>query len=178
MNPKHKSLLFKERSCLGWTKFKIIQFIVVTVRVLTPLMSQIVHNSPNFLNKIMADRVARKDMKQGKRFRLSTEVRATLKRKHDRWTPYRAYSRVNKELGVFRALCKIILSFFQDNSMDAVTAESNESKVGCNGKAVKMFAEMIKRSLRNDDFVSHKYTTFNVGFFFTVVFTFNGTICK
>ena len=160
MNPKHKSLLFKERSCLGWTKFKIIQFIVVTVRVLTPpLTFQIVQN---FVNKIMADRVARKDMKQGKRFRLSTEVRATLQRKHDRWTPYHAYSRVNKELGVFRALCKIILSFFQDkDSTDAVTAE----EVGCNGKAVKMFAEMIKRSLRDDDFVSRKCTTFNVVLF-------------
>ena len=110
------------------------------------------------------DRVARKDMKQGKRFRLSTEVRATLQRKHDRWTPYRAYSRVNKELGVFRALCKIILSFFQDNSTDAAT-ESNESKVGCNGKTVKMFAEMIKRSLRDDDFVSRKCKTFNVVLF-------------
>ena len=162
MNPKHKSLLFKERSCLGWTKFKIIQFIVVTIRVLTPLTFQIVHN---FVNKIMADRAARKDMKQGKCFRLSTEVCATLQCKHDRWAPYRAYSRVNKELGVFRALCKIILLFFQDNSTDAVTAESNESKVGCNGKAVKMFVEMIKRSLRDDDFVSHKCTTFNVVLF-------------
>ena len=103
-------------------------------------------------------------MKQGKCFRLSTEVRATLQCKHNRWTPYRAYSRVNKELGVFRALCKIMLSFFQDNSTDAVT-ESNESKVGCNGKAVKMFAEMIKRSLRDDDFVSCKCTTFNVVLF-------------
>ena len=73
MNPKHKSLLFKERSCLGWTRFKFIQFIVVTVSVLTPLKFQIVCN---FVNKIMADCVARKDMKQGKRFRLSTEVRA------------------------------------------------------------------------------------------------------
>ena len=71
MNPKHKSLLFKERSCLGWTGFKFIQFIVVTLSVLTPLKFQIVCN---FINKIMADRVARKDMKQGKRFRLSTEV--------------------------------------------------------------------------------------------------------
>ena len=62
------------------------------------------------------DRVARKDIKQGKHFRLSTEVRATLKHKHDRWTPYRAYSRVSKDLGVLRALCKLILSFFQDNS--------------------------------------------------------------
>ena len=40
---------------------------------LTPLKFQIVRN---FVNKIMADRVVQKDMKQGKRFRLSTEVRA------------------------------------------------------------------------------------------------------
>ena len=91
----------------------------------------------------MAARVARKDMKQGKRFRLSTEVRATLQRKHDRWTPYHAYSRVEKDLGVFRALCKLILSFFQT----AVT--ENNDEVGCNGKAVKMFAEMIRCSLRD-----------------------------
>ena len=85
----------------------------------------------------MADRVARKDM--GKRFRLSTEVRATLQRKYDRWTPYRAYSRVEKELSAFRALCKMIISFFQ---MPAI--ENDE--VGCNGRAVKMFADLIKRS--------------------------------
>ena len=40
---------------------------------LTPLKFQIVRN---FVNKIMADRVVQKDTKQGKRFRLSTEVRA------------------------------------------------------------------------------------------------------
>ena len=112
----------------------------------------------------MADRVARKDM--GKQFRLSTEVRATLQRKHDRWTPYRAYSRVEKELSVFRALCQIIISFFQT----PVTTENNE--VGCNGRAVKMFSELIKRSLRDDDFVSRKCTMFNVVLFFTIIFAF------
>ena len=111
----------------------------------------------------MADRIARKDM--GKRFRLSTEVCATLQRKHDRWTPYCAYSRVEKELSVFRALSQILLSFFKDNSsMDAES--NNESNVGCNGRAVKMFTDLIKRSLRDDDFVSHKCTTFNVVLFF------------
>ena len=71
---------------------------------------------------------------------------------------------------MFRALCKIILSFFQDNSTDAVTSESNESKVGCNGKAVKMFAEMIKYSSRDDDFVSRKCTMFNVLFYYHIRF--------
>ena len=105
----------------------------------------------------MADRVARKDM--GKRFRLSTEVRATLQRKHDSWTPYRAYSRVEKELSVFRALCKMIISFFQ------MPATEND-EVGCNGRAVKMFADLIKRSLRDEDFVARKCMTFNVVLFF------------
>ena len=143
MNPKYKSLLFKERSCLGWTKFKII-----IVDGWLPFVSLLRLCFKSYIARqtsSIMDRVARKDMKQGKQFRLSTEVRATIQCKHDRWTPYHAYSRVEKALDVFRALCKIILSFFQDNSTSAVT--ENESKVGCNGKAVKMFSEMIKCSL-------------------------------
>ena len=122
----------------------------------------------------MADRVARKDM--GKRFRLSTEIRATLQRKHDRWTPYRAYSRVEKELSAFRALCKMIISFFQMPA--AATTENDE--VGCNGRAVKMFADLIKRSLRDEDFVARKCMTFNVVLFFLLSYSlsFDGTICK
>ena len=116
----------------------------------------------------MADRVARKDMGK-KRFRLSTEVRSTLQRQHDRWTPYRAYSRVEKELSVFRALCKIILSFFQ---MPAAATTENDDQVGCNGRGVKMFADLIKRSLRDEDFLARKCTTFNVVLLFTIVFAF------
>ena len=118
-------------------------------------MSQLVFYSTQFLYvvltvstlkiKAMADRVSRKHM--GKRFRLSSEVRATLQRKHDRWTPYRAYSRVEKEVGVFRAICQIILSFFR------MPPKAEEGEVGCNGRAVKMFSDLIKRSFRDDDFV-------------------------
>ena len=61
----------------------------------------------------MADRISRKDMGKKRRFRLSTEVRAKLQRKRDSWTPYRAYSRIEKELGVFRAIIKKIYSFFK-----------------------------------------------------------------
>ena len=123
---------------------------------------------------IMADRVARKDM--GKRFRLSTEVRSTLQRQHDRWTPYRAYSRVEKELSVFRALCKMIISFFQ---MPAAATTENDDEVGCNGRAVKMFADLIKRSFRDEDFLARKCTTFNVVLFLLSYWlSFNGTICK
>ena len=162
-NPKHKFLLFKERSCLGWTRFKFIQFIVVTVSVLTQRLSFKSYLTSSIKIIIMADRVARKDM--GKRFRLSTEVRATLQRKHDSWTPYRAYSTVEKELSVFRALDKMIISFFQ------MPATEND-EVGCNGRAIKMFADLIKRSLRDEDFVARKCMTFNVVLFFTIVFAF------
>ena len=116
-------------------------------------------NRINFADKTMADCISRKHM--GKRFRLSSEVRATLQRKHDSWTPYRAYNRVEKELGVFRAILKIILSFFK------MPPKTDEGEVGCNGRAVKMFADLIKRSFRDeDDFVSRKCTTFNVVLFF------------
>ena len=126
----------------------------------------------NFADKTMADRISRKHM--GKRFRLSSEIRATLQHKHDRWTPYRAYSRVEKELGVFRAICNIILSFFK------MPPKTDEGEVGCNGRAVKMFADLMKRSFRDDDFVSYKCTTFNVILFLLSYysFSFNGTICK
>ena len=112
--------------------------------------------------KSMADCISQKDM--GKKcFRLSMEVCATLQRKHDRWTPYCAYSRVEKELGVFRTLMKIILSFF------LMPPTTDEGEVGCNGRAIKMFLDFIKRSLRDDDFVSHKFTMFNVVLFFTII---------
>ena len=49
----------------------------------------------------------------------------------------------------------------------------NNDEVGYNGKAViKMFAEMIRCSLRDDDFVSRKCTTFNVAHFLNIVFAF------
>ena len=51
---------------------------------------------------------------------------------------YVPYSRAEKDLGVFGALCKLILSFFQ------TVVTGNNDEVGYNGKAViKMFAEMI-----------------------------------
>ena len=72
---------------------------------------------------------------------------------------------MEKELSVFRALCKMIISFFQ------MPATEND-EVGCNGRAVKMFADLIKRSLRDEDFVARKCMTFNVVLFFTIVFAF------
>ena len=47
--------------------------------------------------------------------------------------------------------------------------KTDKGEVGCNGRAVKMFADLMKRSFRDDDFVSRKCTTFNVVLFFTIV---------
>ena len=44
--------------------------------------------------------------------------------------------------------------------------KTDEGEVGCNGRAVKMFTDLIKRSFRDDDFVSRKCTAVNVVFFF------------
>ena len=64
----------------------------------------------------MEARIPRKDMKK-KRFRLSTEVRATLQKKYDRWTPVRAFERISKELVLLNSLCKMLLSFFKDGDV-------------------------------------------------------------
>ena len=63
----------------------------------------------------------------------------------------------------------MILSFFQ---MPAAVTTENDDQVGCNGRAVKMFADLIKRSLRDEDFLARKCTTFNVVLLFTIVFAF------
>ena len=60
----------------------------------------------------MEHHIPRKDTDKKKRFTLSTEVRATLQRKHDRWTPVRAFDRVNKELVILYSLAKMLLAFF------------------------------------------------------------------
>ena len=133
MNLKHKSLLFKERSCLGWTKFKIIRLWIM-------------------LHEKILRRVNISGCPQRYMLLLNVSMIGGCLIMH--------IVELGKDLGVFRALCKCILSFFQDNSM-AVT----ENEVGCNGKAVKMFSDMIKHSLRDDDFVSCKCMTFNVVLF-------------
>ena len=56
--------------------------------------------------------IPRKDMDK-KRFTLSTEVRAILQRKYNRWTPVHAFDRVNKKLVVLYSLAKMLLAFFK-----------------------------------------------------------------
>ena len=80
----------------------------------------------------MEKHTARKEAVKKPRFRLATEVRATLERKYDRWSPLRAYNRVNKELMMLISLCKIILGFFKKTSGNA-----KDEEVLCDGRAVR-----------------------------------------
>ena len=86
MNPKHKSLLFKEQSCLGWTKFKIIRE-GVDVLFRTKF-------------KIMPLWIVLHERRVNVSGCPQRYVCAILKRKHD--------SRVSKELAVFRALLPLM----------------------------------------------------------------------
>ena len=61
----------------------------------------------------MEEHIAHKEVVKP-RFRLSMEVRATLERKFDRWTPVHAYNRVSKELTLLTSLCKMLLCDGQD----------------------------------------------------------------
>ena len=100
------------------------------------------------------NRVARKEMKAKSRFRLSTKVRATLQRKHDKWTPYRALSRVSKEIQAFQSMCLLILSFFKGKADDD---EGSSDDVACDGRSIRMVSDMIRSSLRDEDFISGKF---------------------
>ena len=99
----------------------------------------------------MEEHIARKEVLKKPRFRLSTEVRATLKRKYDRWSPVRAYNRVSKELTMLTSLCKMILCFFKKSSEDA-----EDEDVLCDGRMVRMFLDMIRKSFKDEEFMSGK----------------------
>ena len=61
--------------------------------------------STNFFNM---ERIPRKEMSSSKKlFRVSSEVRSVLQRKHDKWSPVRAYDRLKKDLHVFHVMCKV-----------------------------------------------------------------------
>ena len=96
----------------------------------------------------MEEHIARKEVVKP-RFRLSTEVRKTLERKYDRWTPVRAYNRVSKELTLLTSLCKMLLCFFKKNAEDA-----EDEDVLCDGRVVRMFSDMIRKSFKDEEFMS------------------------
>ena len=90
----------------------------------------------------MEEHIAHKEVIKP-RFRLSMEVRVTLKRKYDRWTPVRAYNRVSKELTLLTSLCNMLLCFFKQNPEDA-----EDEDVLCDGRVVRMFSDMIRKSFK------------------------------
>ena len=112
----------------------------------------------------MEEQTARKEVTEKPRFRLSTEVRAMLERKYDTWSPLRAYKRVNKEIMMLISLCKIILSFFKKTSDDA-----KDEEVLCDGRAVRMFADMIRKSFKDEEFMSGKPVSSYIFFVFMVL---------
>ena len=92
------------------------------------------------------ERVPQKEIVK-KNFKLTTQVRSILERKNDKWSPVKAYNRLSKDVGIFHVLMKMFLSFFRRQE-----GGSDDSR--CDGRVVKMFTEMVKKSLKDDDFVS------------------------
>ena len=110
------------------------------------------------------ERIAHKEMSSSKKlFRVSSEVRSVLQRKHDKWSPLRAYHRLKRDLHVFHVMCKVLLSFFAKFG-----TEPNED-AACDGKTVKMFSHLIRKCFNDDDFVLGKQET---KFFWGTYFNF------
>ena len=98
----------------------------------------------------MEEHIARKQVVKP-RFRLSIEVRATLERKFDHWMPVHAYNRVSTELTMLTSLCKMLLCFFKKCSEDV-----EEEDMLCDGQVVRMFSDMIRKSFKDEEFMSGK----------------------
>ena len=53
-------------------------------------------------------------------------------------------------------MCELILSFFKSKVDD----EGSSDDVACDGRAIRMFSDMIRSSLRDEDFISGKFFIF------------------
>ena len=62
----------------------------------------------------------------------------------------RAYNRVSKGLTLLTSLCKMLLCFFKKNAEDA----EDDEDVLCDGRVVRMFSDMIRKSFKDEEFMS------------------------
>ena len=102
----------------------------------------------------MENRLARKTMEAKKVYLLSTEVKSVLDRKYDKWSVSMAFERVKLDLNILTTLCRLLMYFFWDDS------DTDGSKAACSGSTVAMFATMMKKAFKNDDFISGLYFIF------------------
>ena len=64
------------------------------------------------------DRIPRKEMSKAKTYVVSSEVRSTLCRKNDKWSPTTEYERVKQDLNILTKICGVFLGFLRDDNDD------------------------------------------------------------
>ena len=97
------------------------------------------------------DRLPRRTMETKKVYSFSTEVKSVLDRKHDKWSVPTAFERVKFDLNVLTTLCRLLMHFFREDS------DNNGSKAACSQCTVAMFATLMKKAFKDDDFISGMY---------------------
>ena len=102
----------------------------------------------------MKNRLARKTMEAKKVYSLSTEVKSVLDRKFDKWSVSSAFERVKLDLNGLTTLCRLLMYFFWDDS------DTDGLKAACSKSTVAMFATMMKKAFKNEDFISGMYLLF------------------
>ena len=65
-------------------------------------------------------------------------------------------------------MCELILSFLKNKVDD----EGSSDDVACNGRAIRMFSDMIRSSLRDEHFISGKYFIF-----YYIILPFSFIVC-
>ena len=96
------------------------------------------------------DRVPRKEMALGKTYVVSNEDR-----QHDKWSTATAYKHVKCDLNVMTKLCKMLLHFFKNDG------DEDTSMATCNKQTIRVFATLMKRAFKDDDFISGMYLLLN-----------------
>ena len=84
--------------------------------------------------------------------KLSQKQKSIIDRKHDSWTVEKAHERLKRELHLLRCFLTIVLSLFKDDVKKLVSQPVNTT-FKCNMKAVAMFASIIKRRFKDEEFI-------------------------
>ena len=95
-------------------------------------------------------------METKKVYSLSTDVKSFLDRQFDKWSVSSAFERGKCDLNVLTTLCRLLMFFFWDDS------DTDGSKAVCSKSTVAMFATMMKKAFKNEDFISGMYFLFLV----------------
>ena len=96
------------------------------------------------------ERIPARNMSSKTVYTLTSEIKSVLDCKHDKWTVSKAFERVRFDLNILTKLSKLIMALFKEEDGD----EASSSRFS--RKSVAIFATMMRKAFKDDDFISSK----------------------